>query len=456
MKITQRLTVYGAIAILALACGGASLLPSWTRPLEHPTTLLSAFDQQSLLLVENLTNGATVSVTQLDLQGNELQHHQFDIQGRQYAAEVLSPSSLLLRDRFGSSADSHILDLSTGTAEPAFSEDFRNAYPRFNYSVVGNSVAGKREQGDLILAGALYPVATETPVQAIGQWSAPGVFHYRLLPEYVASAKLTTMGNTTGYILAANFHEEYAAASAQAGFIQFLDQALNVVADIPLQQPFTLQYGFNDRAYGYFTGEDSIVFRFVDLQGQQTPRPEFLSGVSVKLGHGVFYTTKPVKGGTQYCRYDYALVLQNCFTVPAWGYVQMTQLLPDDSIGLTEFRNQEQVTGLNIALEDLGDALVGAGTIAGADTYEIRQRSFTAEGRAVLDARTYTFKQEGHYRFCYPGLSLVCFEPERYSPGTCLHAESRFLSTTQVAGTSYWCEGNADAPQHLQLNYWQQ
>lgn len=449
MQSTNKITIYCGIAILVLACGGAAaLLPSWSLDFEHSATLRAAHDHQSLFLIENLANENPVSVKQLDLDGQEINRAHFPTGSSGYNVTTLPNATLLLRHRAEQTRHHVLLHMADGSVEPVFSESFSNTYPSFDYSLLEI-----RDDGSLVLAGKLE--AEEQTAHTIGIVTEPGSFNHFILPDYVANASFATMGNTNGFIVAANFTEEYAATSPYKGFIQFRDAELNVVSEIPLTRTFRLRYGFNDRAYGFFSGEDDrYEYKFVDISGNELPRASFLSGGTLYQGKEFFYAYNHKDKGIEYCRYDYSLELHNCFLVPEWGYYQMVKLLPDDGLGITEYRDNDLIVGLNISIDQIGDALLAAGTVPGVETYDVRQRTYDPDGTAIMDARTVTYKEEGEYYFCHPGLPWLCFEPKKYTAGVCQYYGTEFLSATQVASFGYWCDDTQSGTPHL--DFWQQ
>lgn len=448
MRSTNKITIYSTIAMVALACGGAALLPSWSLDLENSATLRASYDHQSLFLVENLSNENPVTVKQLDLAGEELNQATFPTGSNGYSVTTLPDATLLLRHQAEQTKDHVLLHMTDGSMQPVFSEAFSNTYPKFDYSLLEI-----RDDGSLVLAGKLQK--EEQAVHTIGIVTEPGSFDHFTLPDYVDNASFTTMGNTNGFIVAANFTEEYSATSPYKGFIQFRDAELNVVSEIPLTRPFRLRYGFNDRAYGFFSEEDDRYdYKFVDISGNELARPSFLTFGTLYLGKKFFYAYNYKDNGIEYCRYDYSLELHNCFVVPEWGYYQMVKLLPDDGLGITEYRDNDLIVGLNISIDQIGDALLAAGTVPGVETYDVRQRTYAPDGTAIMDARTATYKEEGEYYFCYPGLPLLCFEPKKYTAGVCRYYGTEFISATQVASYGYWCDGTLPRKPHL--DFWQQ
>ncbi|RLU03571.1 MAG: hypothetical protein D9N11_03495 [Ketobacter sp.] len=451
MHITHKYSIYIGIAILVLACGGTTLLPTWQQDLDSYESLLTATDGQSLFLIKDLYRSNPGRVRQVDLEGNEINSITFDTESSYNMATPLPDSRLLITTRYGAIEDHLYLDLKNQSIEPAFSEQFINQYPGIQYYI-----ADAQDDGDVVVYGRLFPNA-ENEIHFIGKLAGPGVFDYFTMEhsDEIENFSVTVMGNANGYIVSGIYSDEFAAQSGSKSFIQFRNEHLEVLATITSPEKFTLKHGFNDRAWGYFsTVERGRDYVFIDINGNQFAPPAFLAEGSVRLGKAFFYTIQRHASNQEFCRYDYAFELQNCFKITYWGDTSDTRLLPNDGLGITETKGGIQITGLNISMAEVDTSILAAGSVPAVKTHRIRHRTFSPEGKPVMDASTKTYMEHGHVMLCQFGSPFPCFIPESYTPGACSYSSTRFLNQSRVATSGYWCDSEGNS--RPQLSFWQQ
>ena len=422
-RLTKTLA-YFSIALL-IACGAALLGPLWHMPYPDDLTgsrIYPSTDENSFYIVSGLVRNNPLKVEQFDLSGNSISLHTHETINQSKFISKLSTNAIYVGNGSDPIETLLYINLETGEERAAFATPDLSQYLSQDLSV------GVVDRHDNLIISGRVEATDNTQLYLIGKLRPNGDFVQYVTPNHYIRTQIFPMQDGNNLAVLAEPTRSESETTGIKKTLMFFDTNLNLINQFEFKDDFYGSYALNDGLYGHFiSGEHIGAIRKVDLDGHVSTAPADFSQLDYAFGDDHFYMVRYrndlLNGHRRACRFNYNLERLNCFNISIEGDYDDFEVTPDGGLALTEYNysSNYHFESAGITIENVEAAILGQLKVSGYEGKTLRQRSFSSQGKLILNSHPALFKRKGYFELCYDslsGITFVCLVEESREPGT--------------------------------------
>ncbi len=461
-----------SLTALLIACGTA-LAPIWTWQSNQYQSLAYSYlsdDDESIFIIKYSNGSHLADVEQVSISGEQIQSWLID------SVPILFPIRKLHK-----LSHNKVFLVSVATGQIMYFDPNDGSYwigadtsflETNQTLLIEDSLINSDEK--LVVSATLYSVSIEDGNVAIEN-RVPILLiinqagEVEQFQEFSQFQKLDLFQYQNNLIIAADYREELRQETAMMSSIVHMDEQLNSLGHYDLEFELNAKNLHQGELLGYLHYTTGTELLRISLTGQLLDQFPFQDAdQSFYPNDSGFYTVKRVDipaesnlvriydQAREVCFYTDNYTEQWCkrFTEKREIFTHSSvEVLEDGNIGFSTFEKTDRVSGIELSLDAIAEAIQGGVELTGEEKRIIKHYVFNPQGEKLVEIRD-QYSHTGTWQlpslFAHPVVS-----EDNVKPGSCSVPQTYFLPENRVLALADYCEGLGWSTRRNQLSLWQ-